>query len=155
MPRVSECRNRFPACAGTRCDAAPAVITVRLMALPSVLEELDRLFEELVRRPWGSISRRLVPAEIREVADGWIVELPVEGLRAADLKVDVQGKQLTVTGHRRLHRERRHDKAAWTQTQQEVSLHRTLRLPSGANPDDIEAKLEGSTLTIHLGKRKP
>jgi len=112
------------------------------MALPSVLEELDRLFEELVRRPWGSISRRLVPAEIREVADGWIVELPVEGLRAADLKVDVQGKQLTVTGHRRLHRERRHDKAAWTQTQQEVSLHRTLRLPSGANPDDIEAKLE-------------
>lgn len=153
MPRVTECRNCFAASAGTRCDAAPAVITVRLMALPSVLEELDRLFEELVRRPWGSISRRLVPAEIREVADGWIVELPVEGLRAADLKVDVQGKQLTVTGHRRLQRERHHGKAAWTQ--QEVSLHRTLRLPSGANPDDVEAKLEGSILTIHLGKRKP
>jgi HSP20 family molecular chaperone IbpA len=125
------------------------------MPLPSVFDEIDRLFDELVRRPWGIVSRRLVPAEIREVEDGWIVELPAEGVRAADLKVDVHGSQLTVSGHRHEQRERRHGKTARTQTQRDVSLHRTVRLPSGADPDDVEAKLEGSTLTIHIGRRKP
>ncbi len=89
------------------------------MPLPSVFDEIDRLFDELVRRPWGIASRRLVPAEIREVEDGWIVELPVEGVRAADLKVDVHGSQLTVAGHRHEQRELRHGKTARTRTQRE------------------------------------
>ena len=120
-----------------------------------MLDEIDRLFDELVRRPWGGASRRLVPTEIREVEDGWIVVLPVEGLGAADLKVDVYGSQLTVTGHRRQQDRQPQGKMGWSHTHQEISLHRTINLPSGANPDAVEAKLEGSTLTIHIGRRKP
>jgi HSP20 family protein len=124
------------------------------MRLPSVLDELDRLFDELIRRPWGATVRQLVPTEFREVKDGWIVELPVEGLEAADLQVEVQGRRLTVSGQHRRQQEGRHTAVGWSRTE-DVSLHRTITLPPAADPDDIEAKIEGSTLTIHIRRRHP
>lgn len=123
------------------------------MPLPSVLDEIDRLFDELVHRPWGAAARQLVPAQFREVKDGWIVEIPVEGLRAADLKVEVHGRQLTVIGQRR-NKQQERNKGRWTQTQEEVSWYRTIPLPAEANPDDVEASVEGSTLSIHIGRHK-
>lgn len=123
------------------------------MPLPSVLDEIDRLFDELIRRPWGS-NRELVPAEVREIEDGWLVKLPVEGLTAADVQVHVRGNQLTISGQRRQARERR-GKAGWTQTQQQITFHRIIELPAGADPDNIDAKVEDSTLSIHIHRRKP
>jgi HSP20 family protein len=124
------------------------------MPLPSVLDEIDRLFDELVRRPWGMSARQVVPAEVHEVKDGWMVKLPVEGLTAADLQLHVQGDRLTISGHRRRARERRGETSG-TQTQQEIAIHRTIPLPAGADPESIDAKIEDSTLTIHIRRRQP
>jgi HSP20 family molecular chaperone IbpA len=124
------------------------------MPLPSLIDEIDRLFDELVRRPWGSALRHLSPAEVRTVDDGWVVELPVEGLEAGDLEVEVQGNRLTVFGHRSSQPERRKGRRGVTRTQQ-LSLQRSVTLPVAAEPDDIEASVEGSTLTIHIRKRDP
>jgi HSP20 family protein len=122
------------------------------MSLPSVLDEIDRLFDELVRRPWGSAARRVMPAQFHEVKDGWVVDVPVEGLRAADLKIEVHGRQLTVSGQRR-NEQRQQQRGRWTQTQ--VAWYRTVPLPAEANPDDVQATVEGSMLSIHIGRRKP
>lgn len=119
------------------------------MALPSVLDEIDRLFDELHRR-WGVSARQLVPAAVREVEDGWIIELPVEGLRAGDLRVEVQGRRLTITGYRWRQHTHRHRGTAWSH---ETSLHQTIALPADADPDSVEAKIEGDRLTIHVRKR--
>jgi HSP20 family protein len=124
------------------------------MALPSLLDEIDRLFDELIRRPWGGATPALVPAEIREVEDGWLIEMPVEGMRATDLRLEVQGRQLLISGQRR-HVERRQGKGGWSGTQRQVSFHRSVTLPANANPNDIDAKIEGATLAIHIGKRRP
>jgi HSP20 family protein len=94
-----------------------------------------------------------VPVQLREVKDGWVVDLPVEGLRAADLKVEVYEHRLTVTGERRSGQEERRGKG-WTRTQAEVTWYRTIPLPMDADPDDVEAAVEGSTLSIHIGRRK-
>ncbi len=123
------------------------------MPLPSVLDEIDRLFDELVRRPWAAPSRQLVPAEFRDVKDGWVVDLPVEGLQGAELKVAVHDRQLTISGQRRHERKQRQG-GGWTQTQAAVSWSRTLPLPAEADPDDIQASVQGSTLSIHIGRRK-
>jgi HSP20 family protein len=125
------------------------------MPLPSVLDEIDRLFDELVRRPWGRAARQLVPAELHEVEDGWVVEIPVEGLQAADLKIGVSGRQLTVSGRRQRHREERQRGSGWSHSTQEISFERTIPLPAEADPDTIDAKIEGATLSIHVRKRRP
>lgn len=123
------------------------------MPLPSVLDEIDRLFDELVRRPWAARSRQLVPAEFRDVKDGWVVDLPVEGLQAAELKVAVHDRQMTISGQVRHERKQRLG-GGWTQTQEAVAWSRTLPLPAEADPDDIQASVQGSTLSIHIGRRK-
>ena len=107
----------------------------------------------MIRRPWGATARQLVPVQLRDVKDGWVVDLPVEGLRAADLKVEVSGRQLTITGQGRSEAKQQH-KGRWMQTQEEVSWYRTIPLPPEADPDKVEATVEGSVLSIHIGRRK-
>ncbi len=123
------------------------------MPLPSVLDEIDRLFEELITQPWGA-QRQFVPAEVREVDDGWMVKLPVPDLAPGDLQVQVQGKRLIITGSRR-RAQQRHGRGAWTRTQQEMSFQRSIVLPEGADPDHIDAKIQDSTLIIHIRRRQP
>jgi len=125
------------------------------MPLPSVLDEIDRLFDELVRRPWGTSERQVTPLDVRQVEDGWVITLPVEGLSAGDLQVHVEGKWLTVSGHSRQAREQRQGKTGWSRTEREYSLARTIALPTGADPNDIDAAIENSILTIHIRRRKP
>jgi HSP20 family protein len=120
------------------------------MPLPSLIDEIDRLFDELVCRPWGGAARQLAAAEIRSVDDGWLVVLPVPGLEADDLEVEMSGRQLSVHGERRIQQEE-----GLTRTQKQLSLQRTFTLPAEADPAGIEASVEGSTLTIHIRKRQP
>ena len=122
------------------------------MPLPSVLDEIDRLFDELVHRRWRGAGRPLVPAEMQEVDDGWIIRLPVPGIRASDLKVQVHGRQLTITGERHRQKERA-GKAGWTRTQHDVAFERTVTLPADADPDNFEARIENSTLNLHIRRR--
>jgi len=119
------------------------------MSLPTVLDEIERLFDELVRRPWGAASRQLTPATFREVKDGWVVELPIEGLRAADLRIEVRGRVLTVLGYRHSQ-----GKARAVQTRRELVVYRTLTLPRDVRPEDVEAAIEDSTLTIHVRRNR-
>jgi HSP20 family protein len=126
-----------------------------VMPLPTVLDEIDRLFDELVRRPWGRSERQVTPLEVRQVEDGWVITLPVEGLSAEDLQVRVEGGWLTVTGHSRHAQEQRQGKTGWSRTEREYSLARTFALPAGADPNHIDASIEKSILTIHIRRRKP
>ena len=125
------------------------------MALPSVVDEINRLFEELIRRPWGASPRQLSPAAIREVDDGWVVEIPVEGMRAEDLKLEVRGRRLTVLGHRRSEQERRHGASGWSRSQREYTLRQTVTLPAEADPEDLEPRIDGAHLTVHIRRRLP
>ena len=125
------------------------------MALPSLVDEINRLFDELIRRPWGVAARQLSPAAIRDVEDGWVVEIPVEGMRAEDLTVEVHGRRLTVLGHRRSDQERRHGTSEWTRSQREHTLRQTVTLPAEADPEDLEVRIDGAQLTVHIRRRLP
>jgi HSP20 family molecular chaperone IbpA len=122
--------------------------------LPSVFDEIDRLFHELIHRPWGSTAT-VVPAQVHEVEDGWLVELPVSGMRAEDLSVDVRGRQVTIRGKRRTEEKQGSSKTGWTVSQRETSFTRALTLPQPAQPGDVDAHVEGSTLKIHIRRHTP
>jgi HSP20 family molecular chaperone IbpA len=125
------------------------------MVLPSLAEEIDRLFDELVSRRWGRGLRQLAAAEVRTVDDGWVIELPVEGLEATDLGVQVEGRRLTVTGQRMRRREQRSRSRLVAQSESQVAFQRMFTLPVNVDAGEISAHLEGSTLTIHIRKSQP
>jgi len=66
------------------------------------------------------------------------------------VRVTVAGGRLTVDGQRRREQHRKHT-ARWNT----VSIHRVIPLPTEADPDRIEATVEGHALKIHLHRRKP
>lgn len=125
------------------------------MALPSVIDEINRLFDELVRRPWGSPAHAVSPAVVREVEDGWVVTIPVEGLRAEDVKVHVEGRRLIVRGHRHTDEKRRHGSAGWSHWQQEQTLEQLITLPVEPKREDLEVRHDGKHLTVHIHRRTP
>ena len=124
------------------------------MALPSVVEEIDRLFDELVRRPWGPL-RPAAPMAVKAVEDGWVIEVPVEGLQATDIEVELHGRRLTITGARRTEQEERRGGRTTARTRHAVSLFRTFTLPMDVGPEDIEARGEGAPLWLQVPKRAP
>jgi len=124
------------------------------MALPSLLDEIDRLFDELVSRPWGK-TRQLAPARIRAVEDGWIVEVPAEGLRPQELKVAVHGRLLTISGQQHREQVRRVGAVGWRRSEHDIAWHRNVTLPADADADPLEARIEDSTLILHIRRRQP
>lgn len=123
------------------------------MALPSVIDEVQRLFDELVHKPWGS-SAVLVPASVRESEDGWTIELPSQGLNAEDMRIQVRGATLLVSGQKQIHKKAIHAQRL-RQSAARVAFERAISLPEGAAGAVVEAKVEGDTLTIHLHRQEP
>jgi len=119
-----------------------------------MVEEIDRLFDELVRRPW-STPRPAAPAAIKAVEDGWLIEVPVDGLLATDIEVELHGRRLTIFGARRTEQQQRQGGRTTARTRHAVSLFRTITLPAEVGPEDVEARVEDATLFVHVRKREP
>lgn len=124
------------------------------MAFPSLMDEIDRLFDELVRQPWNMPPSRAAAA-LRPVEDGWIVEVPIDGLQAEDVEVELHGRQLTIRGARRTEHRRWHAGRLAARERSTVALLRTLTLPADVRPEDVEAQVRGTTLYVHVRKREP
>lgn len=123
------------------------------MPFPSVMDEIDRLFRELVCEPWGMPPPRA--AALREVEDGWVVEVPIDGLQAEDIEVELHGRQLTIRGARQTeHRRWQHGRLT-ARGRSGIVLLRTVTLPADVRHEDVEAEVRGTTLFVRVRKREP
>lgn len=119
------------------------------MSLPKTIDEINRLFEELVRDPWSQrlrLPQRTGPAR---PGTGWEVEIPVTGSQRDDIAFSIEGRQVTVAVSRR---KIRTASAAGAEVAQghEETLRRSFTLPDGAELSAIEARFEGQTLRIRI-----
>ena len=70
-----------------------------------VSQEVDRLFDELIHRPWGS-PLRPKPEEwnpeldLYETEDAFILEVDLPGVKEKDASVHVDDAELVLTGRR-------------------------------------------------------
>lgn len=121
-----------------------------------VQQEVQRLFRELIHQPWGSrepASGNLwqPSVDMCETDEAIIVEVELPGVRQEDIRIEVEGDILHITGERRA-----------TTTQQgrnylRVEQHygqfsRQLRLPRSVQRDAIAATFEAGVLTLTLPK---
>lgn len=134
------------------------------LSLPFHLsQEVDRLFEELIHRPWGSPLRPTPEAwtpevDIYETAEVFIVEADLPGVKEEDVTVHAEGGDLVLTGRRvcqrvtaqsSFHRHERH----------EGRFVRRLPLPTSVVQDNICVTFQAGVLRVTLPKlvreRKP
>src|SRR5215475_1173151 len=76
-----------------------------------VQEEVRRLFQEIIHQPWGgretSVRSDWQPhVDMCETAELIIVEVELPGVRREDVRIEVEGDILHITGERRTTAER-------------------------------------------------
>ncbi|GBD27735.1 hypothetical protein HRbin30_03090 [bacterium HR30] len=120
--------------------------------LLSIMDQIDRLFDELVHRRWGTRAG-ITPAQVKTVEDGWEIEIPVPGLKAEEIDVHVSGRELWVRGVARRQAEQRSTTGSWARLSRNVSLTRSFLLPYAVDPKDVDARLENGVLRIHIRGR--
>ena len=106
------------------------------------------------RNKEGRLSRVLdwTPRfDIRETEGALLVDAELPGMGKEDIKIHVDGKQLTVEGETR--REEREDKEHWHYMERRFGrFQRTMVLPETCDTDGIQARHENGVLHLEIPK---
>jgi HSP20 family molecular chaperone IbpA len=112
------------------------------------LEEIDRLFDEMVRTPWTRPPGQPGPKVTGE-GTHLDVELPLGSSRRGDVSVAIQGNRLVVTVSRAA-KATQQGAAGTASSQQQEKIERTFVLPENADIEKVEARFEGDVLRIRI-----
>jgi HSP20 family protein len=122
-----------------------------------VQEEVRRLFQEIIHQSWGG---RETPArnawqprvDMCETAEAIIVEVELPGVRREDVRIEVEGDILHITGERHTAAERQ-ERNYYRAERSYGRFERQLRLPGTVAREAIRAEFDAGILIITLPKR--
>lgn len=117
-------------------------------------QEVDRLFDEMIHRPWGT-SRAVADwnpqLDLYETASAFILEADLPGVRKQDVSVTVEDGDLVLQGRRAATRSRS-DGSFHYHERHSGQFVRRLRLPTSVNPEQIRADFRNGVLRVTLPK---
>jgi HSP20 family protein len=124
--------------------------------LQSFQREVNRLFgsvfDSQAGASGGGVARRFVPAvDLVEEDERYVLRADLPGVREQDVKVEVQDNVLTVSGER--HSEREERKEGYYRVERASgNFSRSLVLPEGIDPRQIQARIEHGVLEVSVPK---
>lgn len=123
--------------------------------------QLTRLFDDAFDRFFGqvavptaeSVASRSPALDVAESDRGYTVKLEMPGVAREDVKVSIDGRQVTVQAQGQ-HQEERKDGERVVYRERSVSSYaRTFTLPLEVDQAEAGARLEHGVLTLTLPKR--
>lgn len=116
--------------------------------------ELDRLFDELIHRPWG-LPRELrewnPSVDLYETSDSFILEVDLPGVGKEDAKVELEGNILILSGRRSFEQIQDEGKF-YCQERRFGEFVRRIALPEFVEKDKIHAEFKDGVLRVVLPK---
>lgn len=128
--------------------------------LTSIQERMNRLFEDFFGRTplalgteeplgtWGFAP----PADIYEDAHKLVFKVEIPGIEEKDLRVEIEGNMLTVSGERKSEQEVKEEHFR-RKERHYGAFSRSFTLPNTVDPSKIEANYVNGVLAIELPKR--
>jgi HSP20 family protein len=127
------------------------------LPLPQQLsQEVDRLFDELIYRPWGSRAARETAdwdpqLDLYETDTAFVLEADLPGVKEEDVKVSVEDGDLVLQGQRTF--ERTHSGSNFHRHERRAGhFVRRLRLPASVDQAQIRAEFGSGVLRVTLPK---
>jgi len=130
--------------------------------LSSIQNEMNRLFNTFFDTPAtpgnGSTLRRWIPAmDLVETDDHFVLKADLPGLSEGDVNIEVEDNVLTISGERKAQHEEK--KEGYYRVERAYgSFRRSLTLPEGIDPADVQASFDRGVLEVRIPKpeeRKP
>lgn len=123
--------------------------------IASLQSDINRLFGTFFETPGNGASRgrsHWVPAmDLVEESEHFVLRADLPGLDEDDVKVEVEGDALTLSGERKV--EHRDEKEGYFRLERSTgAFRRTLQLPAGVEPEGIEASFDRGVLEVRIPK---
>ncbi|TBH21144.1 Hsp20/alpha crystallin family protein [Thermus thermamylovorans] len=135
-----------------RREARPTEITpFRTWGPFSLLEEANRLFEEVLGDFARPTAAYVAPADLYETDEALILEMAVPGLSPEDLEVSLEGNRLTVRGQVKPVEEAR-VRRYYLQEMAHGSFVRTFSLPVEVDASQARAEFRHGILRLTMPK---
>ncbi|HWP58944.1 MAG TPA: Hsp20/alpha crystallin family protein [Candidatus Acidoferrales bacterium] len=119
-------------------------------------EEVDRLFDEIIHRPWGRGHPLLgwnPSIDLRETPDAFILEVDLPGVNKEDVKVEIEGQDLILRGERSSEHAESGERFHY-QERVSGSFMRRMTLPESVDKRNIEAQFKDGVLRVILPKSR-
>jgi HSP20 family protein len=121
-------------------------------------EDLEQLQQQLAqvlpgwaRMPaWASVDTEFSPlADVEETDDAYVVEIELAGVKKEDIKVELSGHRLSVTGERK---EKQRQGTLRRRTRTVGRFRYEITLPGDMDDKKVDAHLDEGVLTIRIPK---
>lgn len=115
--------------------------------------EMDRIFGDFQNNLPDTWSRDVaIPAcEVEETAGHMVVSMDVPGLKKEDIKIELVGNQLNITGERKMEKEE-NKKGNYRSERTYTSYARSFSLPDDVKAEDIATEYKDGVLRIAVPK---
>jgi HSP20 family protein len=112
---------------------------------------IDQFFNDSVTRSGGSASGFVPRVDVVEDEKAFEIHLAVPGMNKEDFKIELNENELTVSGERKLSRERKESNFRSIETQH-GKFSRTFSLPENVDGSKIQAQYVNGMLELTLPK---
>jgi len=113
---------------------------------------IDRFFNESVTRSGGSVYGAFVPkVDVIENEKDYEIHVAVPGVNKEDFKIDLNDNYLTISGERKLNKEKNEKNFHSIETQY-GTFTRSFSLPENVDVNNIKAKYENGILEVTIPK---
>ncbi len=130
----------------------------------SRFEEMERLFEDVFRRPFSLLGPSWLPrlrlpeleeltpsVDIFEDADNVVIKAELPGMKKEDINVNLTGDTITISGEKKKE-EKVEKKNYYRLERSHGSFSRSFRLPKEVQTDKAKAKFKDGVLQIKIPK---
>jgi HSP20 family protein len=119
--------------------------------------QLSRLFDDAFERVFApaseAVAARSPALDVAENERVYTVKLEVPGVAKEDVKVSIEGRQVTVQAQTQHSEEKKEGERVVYRERSASSYARSFTLPAEVDQADAAAKLEHGVLTLTLPKR--
>ena len=121
--------------------------------------QLSRLFDDSFERLFGNAAApeggasRSPALDVAETDRDYTVKLEMPGVTKDDIKVSVEGRQVTVRAESQRNAEKKEGERVVHRERSTTSYARTFTLPAEVDQAEAGAKLDHGVLTLTLPKR--
>jgi HSP20 family protein len=120
--------------------------------------DLNRLFDDTIERffnPGAQAPEAFSPAlDVTESPQSWTVKLDLPGVAKDDVKIAIDGKQVSVEAEVRKSDERKEGERVVYRERKVARYARSFTLPAEVDQSESGAKLDSGVLTLTLAKKR-
>lgn len=117
-----------------------------------VFADFDRIVESFLRPTFASTVNFQPSCDINETKDHYLVSFDMPGVKKEDIKIELQGNQLVISGERHREVNQKHGEATLRHERVYGKFERSFTLPTTVATEKIEAHYEDGVLNVALPK---